>query len=585
MTVPKLDEISIRKHIGEPSFSRGKQYFHGGAVFSAFRERNLLKAKCRGSSSSFYRIEAQLDKKGVDHASCSCPVGAGGHCKHVAAVLLTWIHHPKSFTVLEGIDKTLKKHSREELIVLIKQMIRREPDLEVLLETPLPGMKRTSKPINSKLFKDQAEAAFESESYDEWKGPSEIAYDLKKVFQMGSDFLKAKEYSSAVAVCQGLINAVIENYESVQDDEGDIGSVLQDCVENLGKCLKNERNQKTRDSVLRLLFQIFKFDLGLGGVGLSDEVPSILSKKYVTDDERKQVARWAQDFSSKKGPGSEWETEAMGGLILDLQGSKMGDDAYLKICRKTGRTLDLVERFLQLKRVQEAYEEAKKMGDYELLNSADSFLKHKQEQLIQGLILERSKTSKNTRLLEWLKNFSKSHRNYGEALAISKNLFRSHPSLEEYRELRKYAQSLNQWDTLQPELLAFLRSQKNKEVLIRIYLDEGDIDLALELANKEPVTHFHFGFAYSTSIQLEVAKKAEKARPQAAVEIYRKYGENYILGRNRGSYREGCRFLKKAKSIQHSLGQDTDWERYIDKLRTQFRNLPALQEEMKKASL
>ncbi len=54
-----------------------------------------LKALCQGSAASPYRVEVTFSQKGIASTNCSCPVGAGGYCKHVAALLLTWLHEPE----------------------------------------------------------------------------------------------------------------------------------------------------------------------------------------------------------------------------------------------------------------------------------------------------------------------------------------------------------------------------------------------------------------------------------------------------------------------------------------------------------
>ena len=58
---------------------------------------NTLKAWCQGSRPQPYRLWATYSAAGIEEAHCSCPVGLGGRCKHVAALLLTWSDQPDSF--------------------------------------------------------------------------------------------------------------------------------------------------------------------------------------------------------------------------------------------------------------------------------------------------------------------------------------------------------------------------------------------------------------------------------------------------------------------------------------------------------
>src|SRR5438094_6748585 len=136
--LPGFSEADIRTRVGETSYERGEEYFRSGAIFDARKQGRTLKAQCEGTSAPSYRLWVAFDDKGIAEADCSCPVGDGGFCKHTAALLLTWLDRPEAFVDVEEIDAALELRSKEELIALVKQAFRRHPDLEALLETPLP---------------------------------------------------------------------------------------------------------------------------------------------------------------------------------------------------------------------------------------------------------------------------------------------------------------------------------------------------------------------------------------------------------------------------------------------------------------
>src|SRR5262249_1594883 len=132
-TPPKITDKAIRKRVGERSFTLGERYFQDGSVFDTRRQGLTLKGRVQGSRDEAYPVEVTLGGQGIAEAECSCPVGGGGHCKHVAALLLAWRHQPEDFTETEELGPALARRSKEELIALIQQMLRREPDLESLL--------------------------------------------------------------------------------------------------------------------------------------------------------------------------------------------------------------------------------------------------------------------------------------------------------------------------------------------------------------------------------------------------------------------------------------------------------------------
>jgi hypothetical protein len=95
---PKITVTDIQGWTGSASFGKGQAYFRQGAILEPRRQGWTLKARCLGSSAPSYRVEATMGDEGIAEADCSCPVGSGGHCKHIAALLLTWLDDPDAFT-------------------------------------------------------------------------------------------------------------------------------------------------------------------------------------------------------------------------------------------------------------------------------------------------------------------------------------------------------------------------------------------------------------------------------------------------------------------------------------------------------
>ncbi len=173
-TFPKIHEKAIRARIDARSFEKGQSYFRAGAIFDTKRQGRTIKARCEGSQAEAYRVKASFDEKGITSAECSCPVGGGGHCKHVAALLLTWRERPEEFVEIEELEASLEHRSKPELIAMIKQMLIRDPDLEILLETPLPGSRKRQVPVSPDIYRRQADRAFRGYG-SEWGSGSGVA--------------------------------------------------------------------------------------------------------------------------------------------------------------------------------------------------------------------------------------------------------------------------------------------------------------------------------------------------------------------------------------------------------------------------
>ena len=101
---PTVSEGAISDWVGSRSFERGRSYFKSGAILDPRLQGNTLKAWCQGSRPQPYHLWVVCGTEGIKEAHCSCPVGLGGRCKHVAALLLTWSDQPDSFREVEELD-------------------------------------------------------------------------------------------------------------------------------------------------------------------------------------------------------------------------------------------------------------------------------------------------------------------------------------------------------------------------------------------------------------------------------------------------------------------------------------------------
>jgi len=105
-----LTEKDITSLFTPRSWSRARSYFRNHRVRDARRQGTTLLAKVQGAR--LYTVEIEVADGRVD-AICSCPYDWGGYCKHVGAVLLTWIHRPQEFSVAEVEAEELEMETQE----------------------------------------------------------------------------------------------------------------------------------------------------------------------------------------------------------------------------------------------------------------------------------------------------------------------------------------------------------------------------------------------------------------------------------------------------------------------------------------
>lgn len=122
-----LTEDTLRSTASAQSFERGLEYYHSGAVYNTIRQGDTLLAECVGTET--YHLRVELDVAGVRSASCTCPYEYGGYCKHLVALLLTYLHKPDEFTERKSLPVLLENVDKTALVTLLAKLADRHPEL------------------------------------------------------------------------------------------------------------------------------------------------------------------------------------------------------------------------------------------------------------------------------------------------------------------------------------------------------------------------------------------------------------------------------------------------------------------------
>ena len=96
------------------------------------------------------------------------------------------------------------------------------------------------------------------------------------------------------------------------------------------------------------------------------------------------------------------------------------------------------------------------------------------------MIRDRAASSADNRLTRWLKEHAKKKGDLSQALAYAEKEFWQRPLVTMYTEMRQLAVDLEQWPDLRAKTLERLSQAGNDALLTEIFLEEGEIDRALE---------------------------------------------------------------------------------------------------------
>lgn len=589
--MPSKSEVTlaeIRARANTNSFTRGEQYFRQNVISNTTSRGNVIEGDCAGSRSRPYHVQITLDKTGILTTSCTCQYSYEGDCKHMVALLLTYLYRPADFDERPTVEDALQKRTKEELIKLIKAMVRHYPDLQALVERPIPNQDEY-KPINTASFRKELRNTFENfNDYDDDDvNPADTVFS---VIQSAEDFVDFADWRSASAIYQAILDEFLDgNHEYLLDDEGELIESLNTVVEKLSACLDQAEildSDTERRAIFTMLMRAFIWDTDYGGHGLADDAPDIVFKYARPADipiMRDQLLA-AQADHIKRPYSSDWGQEVYENVLMELDTLNHVDpEVILERLRQNGQYYLLVTKLLDLQRLDEAFEVIKShiQGNVDQTRVLYDLQQKGHEQVAIQQAEVWLNAGYNDFIADWLIGRLTLNHDYERNLKWQLVRMNERPDIRYYVELKATAQA--NWDIMRPNLLKKLAQGNHYDILIYAYLHDQDWDSAwamlLKIESKPPNRYQWM------ALDFEIAKQSYIARPEKALPVYQKYVRIHISERNRQSYAEATALLKTLREIYKQLDDIVGWQHYINELRTEFRKLSAFQDELRKAKL
>lgn len=583
MHAPPLDEAAALAHFGAAVWSRADAYLDGDKVYSLRRDALTLRARVEGSAATPYAASLTLSTQGAPVAGrCSCAVGADGRCKHLAALARTWSRRPDEFLPLEPLDRALRRRSRDELEALVAEMIKREPALDTLLESPLPGQREASAP-SLPVYARQAEEVFREHGAG-FAAVAPIAEGLAPLAEVGDGFVARGEVERAAQTYDELAQAVLDRqevYASV-DPRGLLREVVRACVRGLGRALSLEGTpREARRRCLRAMVDILDAD---SDGRASEEVPDLLLE-HSLPDERVVLASWLRALGGDDEPAATessetpWNEIRHGQLLFDLVVDELPEEAFARACTLLHRDAQLCEHWLLFGRVDDALAVARRAGVTELPAVADALRRHGRVVEAAQIVDARASETGDAECLAWLLHHSPARRDPAAVRRWTEALLCVEPEFERFLALRAMTPSA-EWPEVCARVLAAPAVIAHRPVAARMLLAESRSDDALALVRDEPTVAAHRDEALSGA-RLLVADALVETRPDAAVEIWHKHVEDLIATGRRSSYREAAAYAQK---ILRATAPDEGMA-WLKSLRQRHIRRRAVREELDRAGL
>lgn len=573
--IPRLEEAEIEKRVGSRGLRRGWEYFQRGAIRHLRRRGKTLLGLCKGTNIHPYRVRVVFNETGIAEADCTCPIGEGGCCKHVAAILIAWRERPEDFIPVEDIETVLRRCTRQELIGVVQKLVELRPELEEIVYRCAPVSKPDRRQPDPNVYRSQVKAILTLASRagpPDWKA---VADRLMALVEIARSFVHQQELEQAAVIYGAVLEEILASEHVDQMLRGQLQEVVDACVEGFHPMLADQEvPPEVRTRSLKILLAVLRVQLELTGALREDIVELFLRQTNAT--QKSLLRQWIESLMGQAS--SQASRRAWGAVLLELSGQEGDFENFARICRITGRYFDLVRRLVCWGQVEEALREADHLEEDELLQLGELLVARGQSAEAEQLVQKRLADRTDGPLAEWLAQHRRRQEHQHQLVELAEQMFRLQPSFEAFLQLREAARSVDRWDQLRSEVLLHLERTGQWGLLARIFLEEKELGRALALLQTHPAKGLE-------PWETEIAQAAERLYPMEALEIYRQRVERLVELRNPQHYGEVCRLLRKIRSLMKRCGTAQQWPVYLADFRTRYRGLPGLEEQLSKARL
>jgi uncharacterized Zn finger protein len=243
-------------------------------------------------------------------------------------------------------------------------------------------------------------------------------------------------------------------------------------------------------------------------------------------------------------------------------------DEYLALCLGSDEYLRYSMKLVTLNRAPEAVKYA-----LEHLSDADDALNLARSLRESGHLNESLEVGerglklcgRRASLGEWLGPIEEAQGRTTQALEAWQAAFHDSPSLTTWKMIKRLAGS--RWKKLKPELMASLEKGYNHQALVEVLLEEQEWEAAIKVADQQ--THDYRLIA-------KVADALIAHRPEWVIRASVKQADGLIAKTQSKYYSYAAEWLRRAKAAYAQLGRDSDWQKYLSKLKEQYKRRPAL---------
>ena len=257
MQLPLLTLDHVRERCTEKSFERGLEYYHDGAIGNPVLHGYTLSANCHGTETIPYCVSVELMPTGVATTRCSCPYSGKGDCKHIVALLLTYIETPETILSIDTLLTVLETKPRSNLLHIISELLKRFPELapivQVYTDVQVTPTVLEQLPLVA-VYRERIDHIFGSDFLEQHQLHN-VLIELENLVVHAKSLARSGETDFALSILHALIHQSIVRYsDTLQKDE--LPRFVKKCTQTFAQITVNAKQSSEIHEHCRMLLQL-----------------------------------------------------------------------------------------------------------------------------------------------------------------------------------------------------------------------------------------------------------------------------------------------------------------------------------------
>lgn len=573
---------------GERSFARGEDYSRRRYVHDLALKGDGLTAHVSGTEE--YYVELWVED-GEFQSTCTCPLGMDDiFCKHCVAVGLTWLENPSAANAqninppaqtpvtMQEVQHFLMHQEKSTLIQWILDRSQRDEDWRQQLLLKVASQR--SEGLDITTFQRALRNAIAVRDFIDWNAASDYADGIDCVLDSIRELLEDHP-QAVIALCEYAIPLIETALNSVDDSNGEVGSVLEAFQE-----LHYEACELDPPDPIALAERLFHGELDSDFGSFSNAVETyapILGDTGIAHYRELAESMW-QEFPalSPQDAGERNYTRWQLQSILETLAKASGDlEAVVAI-----KSQDLSSSHTYLEIAQLYFQDGQPDRALEWAESALKAFERCDERLRDFVVEEYHQRGR-----------------IEEAMELVWQAFAQSLMLSNYQKLKTKAERVNQWTIWREKALAYIRQQleppklspqptqgtrnspsrktvqakpsvsypilnplagspRDRSLLVEIFLWEGEDELAWLEAQAG---------GCSKQLWLRLAERRQHTHPADALPIYLRDIEPLIQQTNNTAYANAISFLQKVHNLMVALDRQAEFNTFVAHLRRSYK--------------